>query len=346
MDIRLLDKADIGAAKALWKQAFGDSDAFIDTYFRNKILPGQSLGLFDGALISVVHMLPFTVRVQGRDMPTAFIAGAATARDRRGEGHMRTLLFESLKLMRARGILMMHLYPFRHSFYEKFGWATYSYVHKKTLTQADGHAAADVVAAHDAAVLRPLYEAMMGACDGYIVRGEREWRWRLEELFSDGGSVVVLLKNNAPAAYMMYYLADGNAEAIETVYTDEADAAALAGHLLSAGAREVHYNLAAQSIGTESGKAVPHGMARVVDAGALLEAFGAVKMLDDVSITDDFAPWNNIGRPGVKNMTSGQLAQYIHQGHFLHKHNDAMRKTSYNEGDYFSLRQTCIFEEY
>ncbi len=346
MDIRLLDGVDIGAAKALWKQAFGDSDAFIDTYFHNKILPGQSLGMFDGGLVSVVHMLPFTIRVQGTDLPTAFIAGAATARDRRGEGHMRTLLFESLKLMRDRGILMTHLYPFKHSFYENFGWATYSYIYKKTLTQADAHAAADVVETDNAAVLRPLYEAMMDEFDGYIVRGAREWRWRLEELCSDGGKVIILYKDGRPTAYMMYYLNEGKAEAIETVYTDEADAGALAGHLLTAGAREVHYNLAVKDDHSASDTAVPHGMARVVDAGALLEALGAVQWLDDGHITDGFAPWNNIGTTGAEEMTAGELAQYVHRGMVLHKRNDRTKILSYNEGELFSLRQACIFEEY
>ena len=342
MDIRLLDDADIGAAKALWKQAFGDSDAFIDTYFRNKILPGQSLGLFDGGLISVVHMLPFTVCIQGRNLPTSFIAGAATARDRRGEGHMRTLLFESLKLMRKRGILMTHLYPFRHSFYENFGWATYSYVHKKTMTKANAHIAADVVETDDAVLLWPLYEAMMSAFDGYIVRGEREWRWRLEELFSDGGRVIVLIRNGQPAAYMMFYLNDGKAEAIETVYTDEADADALAGHLLAEGTHEVHYNLAARGA-----TAAPHGMARVVDAGALLNEFGAGQLLEYVHIADDFAVWNNIGARCTIEMTAAQLAQYVHRGVFLHKLNAESTKPQYNiEGEFFSRQQACIFEEY
>ena len=54
MDVRLLDNNDTEEAKALWKSAFGDSDDFIDTYFRNKIMPGNSLGIFDGGLKSVV----------------------------------------------------------------------------------------------------------------------------------------------------------------------------------------------------------------------------------------------------------------------------------------------------
>ena len=39
VDIRLLEKEDIPQAKALWKEAFADSDAFINWYFAHKVLP-------------------------------------------------------------------------------------------------------------------------------------------------------------------------------------------------------------------------------------------------------------------------------------------------------------------
>ena len=339
MEVRLLIERDLISAKALWKQAFDDSDAFIDTYFKNKILPGNSIGLFDGGLISVVHMLPFRIRIMGKDLPTAYIAGAATAAAHRGAGHMRTLLFESLKLMRTRGIMMTHLYPFKHSFYEKFGWATYTYVRKITATRPRMHTAAHVVGTADAQLLAPLYTAMMQGCDGYVVRGPREWRWRLEELHSDGGRVIVLMKDTVPAAYMMVYETNGKAEAIETVYTDEADAAALADHLLMQGAKQVRYNLAAQ------GEA--HGMARVIDAEALLKEFGAQALLKHVRIIDDFAPWNSIGPPSAPEITAAQLAQLVHRGTALHgiyeKKEHLVKKCA---NIFFTPRKTCIFEEY
>ena len=137
MDVRLLGKWDTPEAKVLWKEAFADSDAFIDWYFKNKVLPGNSLGAFDeGGLVSVLHMIPFTIRLQGRPVPSLMIAGAATKAERRGEGHMRVLLLKALEEMRSRGIFVTHLYPFKHSFYEHFGWTTVTRVHRAVVTEA------------------------------------------------------------------------------------------------------------------------------------------------------------------------------------------------------------------
>lgn len=342
MEIRLLDKNDIPEAKALWKQAFGDSDAFIDTYFRNKILPRHSLGCFNGSLVSVIHMLPYLIRVQGRALQSAYIAGAATDEAHRGNGLMRTMLLESLKLMRMGGIVMTHLYPFKHSFYENFGWATYSYVDKR-VAKGKGNADADVKQTENISVLHALYHNMTRNMDGYVIRTEREWRWRIKELKSDGGSIYMLMRGGMPAAYMMAYVEGGKAQAIETVYTDEADAHTLAQWLLSRGCSEARYNLV-----TQRADAAPHGMARVVDAQRLLDGFGLNGLTHTVRITDAFAQWNNIGCDhAAYEMDVAALAQLVHRGASLRGLDENTGEVEYdNNSEVFVPRNTCIFEEY
>lgn len=342
MDIRLLESRDIEAAKVLWKQAFGDSDAFINTYFRDKVLPGNSLGLFDRGLISVVHMIPYSIRVQGRPLQSAFIAGAATDKNRRGEGHMRTMLLESLKVMKWRGILLTHLYPFKHNFYENFGWATYSHVHKKTIKKASSQTDLEVIETRDLKMLQMLYENMIQHLDGYVIRGECEWKWRLDDLFIDGGKVIVLLKENEPIAYMMYYIEDGIAEVIEAVYSNESDAKVLGEYLLLQGHDAVNYSLVSKDSG-----ATAHGMARVVDAKALLREFGAECLLEDVQIVDQFLDWNNIGADNRIKLTIGELAQLVHRGKPLHKLDNTLKSKLYQKAsEFFVNRFTCIFEQY
>ncbi len=336
MNIRLLEPDDQPLAKALWKQAFGDSDAFIDWYFANKVLPGQSLGMFDNGLVSVVHMVPYTVSIQRRPLQSAFIAGAATDNTRRGEGHMRTLLRESLALMRLRGILMTHLYPFSHSFYERLGWAAYSHVRRQSITAVSHHRRAEVIETDDALILEPLYNKMMRRFDGYVIRSQREWNWRMGELKADGGKAAVLIENDAATAYMLYYVTDGVADVIETVFADESSVGSLLAWLFNHGCRRVKYNLPSDRRGAK------HGMARVVDAQALLGAFDAEALLGQVSIVDELAPWNNL-RSGPVPMPVGELARLIHQG--------ADRFSSYLSSprgliEIFVSQTTCIFETY
>ena len=336
MDIRLLTAEDMPAAKALWKSSFDDTGAYIDWYFENKVLPEQSLGLFDGGLVSVLHMLPYTISVQKRPLQSAFIAGAATDAARQGEGLMRTLLRESLALMRKRGILLTHLYPFKHAFYERLGWGTYSYVRKHDITAAPFNRRADVLETNDASLLMTLYQKMMRRYDGYVVRGPREWKWRLDELAVDGGKAAVLIEDDTASAYMLYYVKDGTADVIETVYLDEASVGGLLAWLFQNGCSRVKYYL------PDDRNGAPHGMARVVDAKALIEAFGAQALLDHASISDPLASWNNLAGGAVR-MPVSELARMAHQGASLFE--------SYMEGSRdlqgaFPLQTTCIFEAY
>ena len=336
MDIRLLETRDIPLAKALWKQAFDDTDEFIDWYFANKVLPGQSIGMFDNGLVSVLHMLPFTVSVQRRPLPSAFIAGAATEKTRRGEGLMRTLLRESLALMRQRGILLTHLYPFKHEFYERLGWATYSHVRKQSVTAAALSRRAEVIETADASLLEPLYGKMMRGFDGYVIRSQREWSWRLGELAVDGGKAAVLIEDDAAAAYMLYYVKDGVVDVIETVYTDEAYVGGLLAWLFRQGYKKVKYNLPADRRGAK------HGMARVVDTKALLKAFDATALLDHASIVDDLASWNNV-KAGAIPMTVNELARFVHQGaNYFSEYMEGSRELN----NILAPQTACIFEAY
>lgn len=337
MDIRLLDGNDMQEAKALWKSAFGDSDAFIDTYFNNKISEGSSLGMFDNGLSCVVHMLPYKIRVQGVEMTSSFIAGAATAQDKRKRGLMRTMLFESLKLMKERGVLITHLYPFKHSFYEQFSWTTYTYVNKSVVTIGKK---ANVVQTQDINLLNTLYKNMMKGYDGYVLRSEKEWEWRLSELLCDGGKAAVLIEEEKPVAYMLYFDDNNKAEVIEAVFGCEDQARRLAQHL-ALEFEEVRYNTPTQDVAK-----APHGMARVVNAMGLLEKFGATELLSATRVVDTFAQWNNIGS-GKQSMDVCELAKIVHRGVGVPSIEEKARKSQYNIlNEKFIARDTCIFEEY
>ena len=330
MESRLLGKDDRPKAEALWKEAFGDSDAFITWYFDNKV--ESSLGLFEGdALVSVLHLIPYTISVQSVPLPTAFIAGAATAEQKRGQGLMRRLLHETLELLKSRGILMTHLYPESHAFYEKFGWAAYTHVNRQTVTAAPYRRSADIVQTRDSYSLGTLYARMMRGFDGYVIRSEREWRWRLDELAIDGGHSAVLLENGSARAYMLYYGEGDKARVIETVYTAEEDIGALLGFVCAQG-----YKSAVYTIPDKNGE--KFGMARIVDVKALLAALGAKELLEHTDIKDDFAAWNNTDSGRGKSVDIASLAALIHQGTDL--------KTAEVLGHYFVMRNTCIFETY
>src|SRR5688500_17951070 len=68
--------------------------------------------------------IPMRQNVRGQLLPMAGIAGVATHPLARRQGHVRTLLTDLLGEMRDEGHPVSVLYPFRPSFYARFGYAT------------------------------------------------------------------------------------------------------------------------------------------------------------------------------------------------------------------------------
>lgn len=114
--------ADERACKALWQEAFGDDDAFVDRflirYFRRR-------GLFSlceqERMLSMLHLLPFRSEL-GR---TGYLYGVATAADCRRRGLASRLLREAIARARAEGFDALILIPADDDlrrFYERFGF--------------------------------------------------------------------------------------------------------------------------------------------------------------------------------------------------------------------------------
>ena len=81
---------DVPALKALWKQAFGDTDAEIDSFFKT-VYP-EATGFCaeeDGAVIAMLFALPLTL-AHGEEMQkAAYLYAVATDEAFRGRGVCR-----------------------------------------------------------------------------------------------------------------------------------------------------------------------------------------------------------------------------------------------------------------
>jgi predicted acetyltransferase len=75
--------------------------------------------------------------VRGSTYPMAGIAGVATHPLARRQGHVRTLLTQLLGEMRDSGHAVSALYPFRPSFYERFGYASLPKSRRVTFSPTD-----------------------------------------------------------------------------------------------------------------------------------------------------------------------------------------------------------------
>ncbi|MCX4468908.1 Enhanced intracellular survival protein [Micromonospora sp. MW-13] len=90
-----------------------------------------------GETLAVVSAIPMRQNLRGAVLPMAGVAGVATHPLARRRGHVRALLHQLLDEMRDEGHLVSALYPFRASFYERFGYVGLPRARTVTFTPAD-----------------------------------------------------------------------------------------------------------------------------------------------------------------------------------------------------------------
>ncbi len=114
---RTAQARDVSALKALWKEAFGDEDAYIDRFFADLFAPRDMAVLEDeGRIVSMAALLPCTLVLGGGTEketrhPISYLYAMATAKDRRGEGLGLALLSFAAEHVRGRGERGIALLP-------------------------------------------------------------------------------------------------------------------------------------------------------------------------------------------------------------------------------------------
>ncbi len=287
MEIRTLTLKDIPAAKQLWMEAFGDSEAFVRFYFENKFDLKNSLGAFDAdRLAGDLTMQEMTLRLRGADFKTGFLAGCATRRDYRNQGIMRALLYAQMARMRKAGYALCHLHPFLHAFYRKFGWETVSFMREGLLRppmpQTPLH---ENDFSLDA--LWEMYRRFMTRVEGCFLRSRREMELRIGEHVNDGGKVIC-----HGGGYALYFVFENEVEVIELVWTKGGAADVVAP--LGAYRRPVRVTLPDFIAGGIPGKTLEYTMMRVVNVKRLFESLHFPGACFDVRVHDDFCKWNNV----------------------------------------------------
>lgn len=133
----------IPALKGLWKEAFGDSDGFIDGFFTTAYAPSRCRCVtVDGEVAAALYW--FDVSCEGQRM--AYIYAVATAAAYRGQGLCRALMADTnahLALRGYRGALLVPEGEDLRRMYRGFGYETAT-----TLREFDCTAGDDLASIH------------------------------------------------------------------------------------------------------------------------------------------------------------------------------------------------------
>lgn len=87
---------------------------------------GQLRGLFDGGrLAAQLELLPLRLQTGLGEIAAGGIGSVASAPETRRRGYVEALLRHAVDELRATGAPLCILYPFKRSFYGRYGWATF-----------------------------------------------------------------------------------------------------------------------------------------------------------------------------------------------------------------------------
>ena len=126
MTIKRLSKEHEPILRDLWAYCFGggepSSDEEWNSYYSQLNLD-NCLGFFvDNELASTYVIEQYKMFVRGRLIKMGGIAAVATFPQFRKQKQVTALLIESLKVMRKNKQFVSVLYPFKYSFYRRYGY--------------------------------------------------------------------------------------------------------------------------------------------------------------------------------------------------------------------------------
>lgn len=114
--------ADMAALRQLWQEAFGDSNAWLDSFFATAFSPDRCLTAWaDGHLAAALYWLDCSCRGE----KCAYLYAVATARSFRGHGICHSLMGQAHSLLRKQGYAMAVLVPGSESLFRFYSSMDY-----------------------------------------------------------------------------------------------------------------------------------------------------------------------------------------------------------------------------
>ncbi len=168
MNIKSPEIIDIPALKVLWKEAFGDGDEFLNSFFQSAYSETRALIAEEkGEVLGVLYWF----NCELRDEKIAYVYAVATAEKHRGKGVCHRIMEYAHKHLRDNGYKGVVLVPGEKSlfdFYEDMGYKVCSYI--KEIECGSGGFSADIkeIDKERYAMLRRKYLP----CNGVVQEGE------------------------------------------------------------------------------------------------------------------------------------------------------------------------------
>ena len=322
-DTRVLSPDDLIAAWELLGRAFGGSDPVEDRDVEVALVdPSRFFGTYDGdELVAVAGSYALTLTVPGGPRPVAGVTWVGVSPTHRRRGLAGGLMRRQLDELRAAGEPVAALWASEGAIYQRFGygpaaWDAVLTVPSRSALTRPVDVGSIRVTGPDAAVLRPVFDAVAPAAAGWYARDDRWWTYRLHDPQHrrNGAAPLLAALADGPGGvegYALYQTAqkwdgaipDGTVHVRELVATTPEARARLWRYLL-----DLDLMATVKTVGSGSDEPLLHLLAeprrarptlkdnlwvRLVDVPAALADRSYAAPVDLVlEVSDDFCPWN------------------------------------------------------
>ena len=216
---------------SLYKQSFDESGDYVDYFFQNRYKEENVAAvIMDGRVISALHLIPQKIMMDGKAVLAGYISSAATLPEFRGRGIFAETIAKADEMLVESGMDFCFLFPFKHEYYKKFDFIEYTYVKTRTagaglneeIKKKNEKIRIEEYREGDKKLLnkiKDIYERLCGNFEGWVIRDDREWEYRIGEIRADKGIVLAVKADNKREGYC--FINKGRIE--ECCFTDFLD---------------------------------------------------------------------------------------------------------------------------
>ncbi|MDD4595322.1 MAG: GNAT family N-acetyltransferase [Candidatus Izemoplasmatales bacterium] len=196
--------------KALYHEAFTDSDGFLEYFFTQKFRADNVIfHKQDHHIISALHLIKKTLSIKSTLFPCPFVVGAATLKAHRGQGLMNDLLKQALHDLYNRNISICALSPFAESFYLPSGFVTVNrlsrFQHNIISTRCFTYQDVDT---ETLAAVAAIYQSKLSDFTIFVDRSLEYWQSYYEAVKADSGKITLVKENGTNIGYYTQFDTD------------------------------------------------------------------------------------------------------------------------------------------
>lgn len=207
-------------AAALWRDIFGDSEAFTDWFFTERFCPEYSCAAYhEGRLVAMTLGRPTEILVEGKVHKALLISGVSTRPEYRRQGLMNRVMNLQIRHARKSGFSCCYLYPDIETLYASLGFRNGT---DALVIRSDENRSTKPLSIRmgtDITAMRAVYDAILRTHDGMQLREDAEFAAVLRDYACDGGRTVAAFDGDTPVGYICT-LADGTVSELLALYPD------------------------------------------------------------------------------------------------------------------------------